>query len=115
MAKTTRKTEPKTAENTPATRRARTAAPPAGTKKKTTTRARKKVDEAAAVPAMTESEVVQLGQPVQAPAIPSEPSHDEIALRAWSIYESRGGGHGQAFDDWVEAKRQLFAERGIAE
>jgi hypothetical protein len=64
---------------------------------------------------MTDSEVANLGQPVKAPAIPSEPTHDEIALRAWSIYESRGGGYDQAMDDWLEARRQLFAERGIAE
>jgi len=42
-----------------------------------------------------------------------EPTHDEIALRAWSIYENRGGGHGQSFDDWVEARTQLFLERGL--
>jgi hypothetical protein len=64
---------------------------------------------------MTGRGEVGVGRPARTPAIPAEPTHDEIALRAWSIYEGRGGGHGQAFDDWVEAKRQLFAERGIAE
>jgi hypothetical protein len=113
MAKTTRKTEPTTAERKPVTRRAKAADPAAGATK--TIRTRKKAGDSSAIPAMTETEVANLGQPVQAPAILAEPTHDEIALRAWSLYESRGGGNGQAFDDWVEAKRQLFAERGIAE
>jgi hypothetical protein len=73
----------------------------------------KKAAGAAAIPAITASDVANLGQPVQAPAIPSEPTHDEIALRAWSIYERRGGGHGQAMNDWLEAKRQLSAERRL--
>jgi hypothetical protein len=112
MAKTTRKTEPTTAEQKPAARRAKPAAPAAGARK-TTARGRKRVEGSAAdIPAMTAREVANVGQPVQAPAIPAEPTHDEIALRAWSIYESRGGGHERAMDDWLEAKRQLFAERG---
>jgi hypothetical protein len=113
MAKMTRKTGPTTAEKKPAAGRAKAAAPAAGARK-TTTRSRKKAEgSAAAIPAMTGNEIANLGQPVQAPAIPSEPTHDEIALRAWSIYESRGGGYDQAMDDWLEAKRQLFAERGL--
>jgi hypothetical protein len=115
MAKTTRKTEPTNAEKQPAVRRARAAAP-AADERKTATRARKKTDGgAAAIPAKTGREVANVGQSLQEPAIPAEPTHDEIALRAWSIYEGRGGGHGQAFDDWVEARRQLFAERGLEE
>jgi hypothetical protein len=112
MAKTTRKTEETAAEKKPVARRTKTATATAGVKK-TATRSRKKAP--AAIPATSEREVANLGQPVQAPAIPAEPTHDEIALRAWSIYESRGAGHGQAFDDWVEAKRQLYAERGLPE
>jgi hypothetical protein len=112
MAKTTRKTEETAAEKKPAARRTKTATAAAGVKK-TATRTRKKADAPGSIPAVSAREVANLGQPVQAPRIPAEPTHDEIALRAWSIYESRGGGHGQAFDDWVEAKRQLYAERGL--
>lgn len=112
MAKTTRKTGETATEKKPVARRARAAAPAAGVKK-TTTRTRKKAEAPEAIPAMSEREVANVGQPVQAPAIPAEPTHDEIALRAWSIYERRGGGNGQAFDDWLEAKRQLCAERGL--
>jgi len=112
MAKTTRKTQEAAAEKKPAARRASAAAPATGIKK-TTTRTRKKAGAPGSIPAISDREVANLGQPVQAPAIPAEPTHDEIALRAWSIYERRGGGHDQAFDDWLEAKRQLFAERGL--
>ena len=42
----------------------------------------------------------------------AELTHDDIALRAWSIYLQRGASHGQAMSDWLEAKRQLLAERG---
>ena len=42
-----------------------------------------------------------------------EPTHDEIALRAWSIYQQRGASHGQAMSDWLEARNQLCLERGL--
>jgi hypothetical protein len=111
MAKMTRKTEPTAAEKKPAARRTKDAGD-AGAVKPAVRRTKKTAAETPAIPAITASDVANLGQPVQAPAIPSEPTHDEIALRAWSIYERRGGGHGQAMSDWLEAKRQLNAERG---
>jgi hypothetical protein len=43
----------------------------------------------------------------------AEPTHDDIALRAWSIYLQRGASHGQAMSDWLEAKAQLLIERGL--
>ena len=101
MAKTTRKTEPTTAEKKPAARRAKAAAPAAGAEKVTARRQPK------AAPGASNAE-----QP-SGQAFASEPTHDEIALRAWSIYENRGGGHGQAMSDWLEAKAQLLAERGF--
>src|SRR5512137_1750526 len=109
MAKTTRKTDATPAAKKPAVRRATTA----GAEKPAVRRTRKPAAGVSAIPAVTEFDVANLGQPVQAPAIRSEPTHDEIAVRAWSIYEHRGGGHGQAVDDWLEAKRQLYAERGL--
>ena len=115
MAKTTRKTESTPAEKKPAARRPRAASTVAGTEKATVRKTRKAAGGAPAIPAVTERDVANLGQPVQAPAIPAEPTHDEIAVRAWSIYEHRGGGNGRAIDDWLEAKRQLFAERGLEE
>lgn len=37
----------------------------------------------------------------------SEPSDEEIRLRAYHRYLERGGGHGMDFEDWLEAKREL--------
>jgi hypothetical protein len=34
-------------------------------------------------------------------------SSDEVARRAYEIYQSRGGEHGLDFDDWLEAEKQL--------
>ena len=38
------------------------------------------------------------------------PTHPQIAHRAFEIYISRGGDHGQDMGDWFEAERQLVAE-----
>jgi hypothetical protein len=37
----------------------------------------------------------------------SEPSEEDIRLRAYHRYLERGGGHGRHFDDWLEAERDL--------
>jgi hypothetical protein len=39
----------------------------------------------------------------------AEPSNDpdEVARRAYEIYQKRGGQHGADLDDWLEAERQL--------
>jgi hypothetical protein len=39
------------------------------------------------------------------------PTPDEIAQAAYQRYLSRGGGHGQDFDDWIEAERELTTRR----
>jgi Protein of unknown function (DUF2934) len=39
-----------------------------------------------------------------------EPSHVQIADRAFEIYVSRGGEHGHDVGDWFEAERQLRTE-----
>ena len=39
-----------------------------------------------------------------------EPTHPQIAHRAFEIYISRGGDHGHDMGDWFEAERQLVAE-----
>ena len=38
-------------------------------------------------------------------------THLEIALRAYQIFQERGGLHGQDVEDWLEAERQLLAEK----
>lgn len=37
----------------------------------------------------------------------AEPTTEQIAQRAYEIYQSRGGTEGQDFEDWLEAERQL--------
>jgi len=37
----------------------------------------------------------------------SEPSDEDIRVRAYHRYLERGGGHGQDFEDWLEAEREL--------
>ena len=39
-----------------------------------------------------------------------EPTHVQIANRAFEIYVSRGGEHGRDVSDWFEAERQLMTE-----
>jgi hypothetical protein len=96
MAKTTRKTEsaPAETEKKTAPGRKKAVGPAAGAEKVTTRRVKKPAAEASAAPAL-------------------EPTHDEIALRAWSIYERRGRSHGQAMSDWLQAKAELVRERGL--
>ena len=42
------------------------------------------------------------------------PNNDEvrqkIALRAYEIYEDRGGQHGRDLDDWLRAEDEVLAE-----
>jgi hypothetical protein len=40
-----------------------------------------------------------------------QPTTEEIAQRAYEIYQSRGGTDGQDIEDWLEAERQL--KRGL--
>ncbi len=40
-------------------------------------------------------------------AIDMGPTEAEIRERAYHRYLERGGGHGQDFDDWLEAEREL--------
>lgn len=41
-------------------------------------------------------------------AVKTEPSHEEIALRAYEIYLERGGAPGDALEDWTRAERELL-------
>jgi Protein of unknown function (DUF2934) len=51
-----------------------------------------------------------------APAPPSphiieSPSHQEIAERAFNLFEARGGDGGRDLDDWLQAERELLHVR----
>jgi len=41
----------------------------------------------------------------------SEPSEQDIRMRAYHRYLERGGGQGREFDDWVEAEKELRSRR----
>jgi DUF2934 family protein len=45
--------------------------------------------------------------PLESLSMGSEPSEEEIRLRAYMRYLERGGGHGMDFEDWLEAEREL--------
>jgi hypothetical protein len=38
-------------------------------------------------------------------------SHEQIALRAYEIYQERGGSDGADLDDWLQAERELQSQR----
>ena len=40
---------------------------------------------------------------------PSESRLNRIARRAHEIYEARGGQHGKAMEDWLQAEREIDA------
>jgi hypothetical protein len=41
---------------------------------------------------------------------PPESRMNRIARRAHDIYEARGGEHGKALEDWLQAEREIDAE-----
>ncbi len=45
---------------------------------------------------------------IEAVAPPTRaPSHDEIARRAYQLFEERGGEPGHEWEDWFRAEREL--------
>jgi hypothetical protein len=48
---------------------------------------------------------------VRSTSMGSEPSEEDIRLRAYHRYLERGGGHGRDYDDWLEAERELKGRR----
>lgn len=45
-----------------------------------------------------------------APTGSKETRMNRIAQRAHEIYQARGGQHGKALDDWLQAEREIDAE-----
>jgi len=45
--------------------------------------------------------------PLESISMASEPSEEDIRMRAYHRYLERGGGHGMDFEDWLEAEREL--------
>jgi len=52
--------------------------------------------------------VIPVGKSVESP------TYDEVAERAYFIYEARGGDHGRDMDDWLQAESELLTERALA-
>lgn len=50
-------------------------------------------------------------EPLDSGVATTGPNEDEIRRRAYQRYLERGGGHGQDFDDWLEAERELKSGR----
>jgi len=46
---------------------------------------------------------------------PAQFRMNRIAARAHEIYEARGGEHGRAMDDWLQAEREIDAEIAAAQ
>jgi DUF2934 family protein len=78
-------------------------------------RARRARTAPAAVPAQSAGSAVGQMRPVELdpePALrrelsPWHPSEEEIRVRAYHRFLERGATHGQAFDDWIQAERDL--------
>jgi len=51
--------------------------------------------------------VVASGLPNALHGLAIELTHEEIARRAYQLYEDRGGGHGHDLQDWFQAEREL--------
>jgi hypothetical protein len=68
----------------------------------------KEIDTRATVPTAT-------GDPN--PVESRDPTYEEIARRAYQLFEQRGREHGHDWDDWFQAERELrvVAPRGVVE
>ena len=49
--------------------------------------------------------------PTRNDSMGSEPSEEEIRMRAYRRYLERGGGDGLHFEDWLEAEKELKTTR----
>jgi len=49
--------------------------------------------------------------PLESMSMGSEPSEEDIRMRAYHRYLERGAGHGTDFEDWLEAERELKRKR----
>lgn len=50
-------------------------------------------------------------KPRKTKAAAAEPSVDDIRRRAYELYQRRGGHHGEHFDDWLEAEKELRSKK----
>ena len=58
-------------------------------------------------PKSGQSPAKRTAKPRPAATFAPAPSHDDIANRAYELFLQRGGQHGQDFEDWLTAEREL--------
>jgi hypothetical protein len=109
MAKTTKTT---TGAAKPASRRKTAPAPAAGTEKVTTRRRTKSSSDSAQPLATADSRPARFTRRTKA-APAAEPTHDEIAIRAYYVYQRRVGRPGSPDQDWQQAVVEIRRERGL--
>jgi hypothetical protein len=49
-------------------------------------------------------------RPASLAVVSDMPSYEEIAARAYALYEARGASHGDDLNDWLEAEHELLQE-----
>lgn len=52
----------------------------------------------------------QAGVPNSARTVPSMPSHEQVSLRAYEIYQSGGYAQGRDQQDWLRAEQEMLAK-----
>ena len=50
------------------------------------------------------------GVPNSAMTVPSMPSHEQVSLRAYEIYQSNGYAQGRDQQDWFRAEQEVLAQ-----
>jgi hypothetical protein len=80
---------------------------------KTSAEAPRKRRRATPTPAPREvaSDMAAEAPSTESTSMSSEPSSEDIRMRAYHRYLERGGGHGLDFEDWLEAERELKTRR----
>jgi type IV secretory pathway TrbL component len=76
------------------------------TVKKTTAKTTKKVAKRTNTRASTAGTL----KTAQAATAPTMPTHEQIRLRAFEVYQRRNGAPGDAFGDWIQAERELTGD-----
>jgi len=51
----------------------------------------------------------QAGSPIAPKVFQPMPSHEQISLRAYEIYQRGGCADGRDQQDWLQAEREMFA------
>jgi hypothetical protein len=66
---------------------------------------REELNHVAGTPATVPTAADDVVDPIEPLSI--EPRHDDIARRAYALYDARGREDGHDWDDWLQAEREL--------